>query len=313
MKIKIWLALISLYIVWGSTYLAIRFAVETIPPFLMAGTRNLTAGLILYVWMRVSKKGKPTRSEWKTAGIIGLFLLVGGNGLVSWSEQRVVSSIAAVIVGSMPLWIVLIDAIRPGGSKPFWLTVAGVVLGFVGILILVNPFGSSNDSNAVDTVGAVALLIASLLWSIGSIYSRENHQKLPNQPLLASGMEMLVGGVGLFVVGTLAGEWGRLDVANISFSSIAGLAYLIFFGSIVGFASYSWLLGVAPTPLVATYAYVNPLVAVFLGSMIADEPVNLQIIFSALLIVGAVVIINTTTWWRSMGRLRSSTSRRGHE
>ncbi len=314
LKVKIWLALISLYIVWGSTYLAIRFAVETIPPFLMAGTRNLTAGLILYVWMRVSKKAKPTWSEWKTAGIIGLFLLVGGNGLVSWSEQRVVSSIAAVIVGSMPLWIVLIDAVRPGGSKPFWLTVVGVVLGFVGILILVNPFGSSNnDSNAVDTIGAIALLIASLLWSIGSIYGRENHHKLPNQPLLASGMEMLVGGVGLFIVGTLAGEWGRLNIAEISISSIVGLVYLIFFGSIVGFASYSWLLGVAPTPLVATYAYVNPLVAVFLGSIIANEPMNFQIIFSALLIVGAVLIINTTSWLRSMGRLRSSTIQRGHE
>jgi len=299
MKLKIWLALLSVYIVWGSTYLAIRIAVDTIPPFLMAATRMLIAGVILYVWMMASGAPKPTRSEWKVTGVIGIFLLVGGNGLVTWAEQRLVSSVAAVIIGSMPLWIVLLDAIRPGGIKPHWQTVTGVVIGFIGVVILIDPFQLSQSSQPVDLIGALALIMAALFWSIGSIYGRENHSQLPKTPLLVSGMEMLVGGLGLLLVGTLTGEWSRLDLAVISKESLFALLYLIFFGSIIAFASFSWLLGAAPTPLVATYAYVNPLVAIVLGNWIAQEPISLRLVFSALIIIGAVVMINMTFWLRS--------------
>jgi drug/metabolite transporter (DMT)-like permease len=308
MKTKIWLALLSIYIIWGSTYLAIRFAVDTIPPFLMVAARMLAAGLILYGWRRLSGAPKPTLDQWKATGVTGLFLLLGGTGLVSWAEQRVVSSVAALIIGSMPLWIVLVDAIRPRGSRPTLVMIAGVLIGFLGVLVLIDPFQSVRPGESIDFVGAIALLMASLLWSIGSIYGRDNYDRMPKQPMLASGMQMLVGGVGLLVVGTIFGEWSRLDLANVSVKSLGGLAYLILFGSIIAFACYSWLLGVAPTPLVSTYAYVNPLVAVALGNLLAQEPVNTHILLSTAMIVGAVVLINMARWRYVKGRLRSGGS-----
>ncbi len=309
MKLKIWLALLSVYIIWGSTYLAIRYAVGTIPPFLMSATRMLTAGAILFTWMRASGTPKPTFNEWKVAGIIGIFLLVGGNGLVTWAETRVISSVTAVIIGSMPLWIVLLDAFRPGGIKPHWQTMTGVIIGFLGILLLIDPFKLSQSSQSVDLIGALAVILAALFWSIGSIYGRENHAQLPKTPLLVSGMEMLVGGLGLLLVGTVSGEWSQLNLAAVSLNSLLGLGYLIVFGSIIAFASFSWLLGAAPTPLVATYAYVNPLVAVVLGNLIAHEPISLRLVVSTLIIVGAVVMIYMTFWMRSKkaARIQNST------
>jgi len=304
MKAKVWLALLTIYIIWGSTYLAIRFAVDTIPPFLMAASRMLVAGLILYAWVRIAGAPKPTTDQWKAAGVTGLFLLLGGNGLVSWAEQRVVSSVAALIIGSMPLWIVLVDWVRPGGVRPSVLMVTGVLIGFLGVVILIDPFKSIGSGEKVDLVGAAALLMAALLWSIGSIYGRENYHRMPKQPLLTSGMEMLVGGVGLLATGTLSGEWSRLDLASISTKSFTALVYLTIFGSIIAFACYSWLLSAAPTPLVATYAYVNPLVAVGLGSLLAQEPINTNLLLSAFLIVGAVVLINMARWTQVMGKRR---------
>ncbi len=306
MKAKIWMALISVYIVWGSTYLAIRFAVQTIPPFLMAGTRQLTAGLILYLLMRRRGLPRPTRKQWAATAVVGLFLLLGGNGLVSWAEVRVPSSVTAIIVGSVPLWIVILDAVRPHGIRPMWPTVVGILIGFVGILVLIDPLRLRTSEDSVDMIGALALLVASLCWAIGSIYSREHHSEMPKQPLLGSGMEMLVGGAALLAIGTLSGEWASFELANISTSSLIGMGYLIFFGSLVGYASYSWLLGVAPTALVSTYAYVNPLVAVIMGSLIANEEVNFRVILATLLIVGGVIIINTSSWLRASGRLRTA-------
>jgi len=304
-KAKIWLALLAIYIIWGSTYLAIRFAVETIPPFLMASTRMLVAGLILYAWMRIAGIPRPTSDQWKAAGVTGLFLLLGGNGLVSWAEQRVASSVAALIIGSMPLWIVLVDAVRPGGIRPSAVMVIGVLVGFLGVVILINPFKTMGAGEKVDLIGAIALLMAALFWSIGSIYGRENYNRMPRQPLLTSGMQMLVGGAGLLAMGTITGEWGRLDLASISSRSIIALVYLTIFGSIIAFACYSWLLGAAPTPLVATYAYVNPLVAVMLGSLLAQEPINANILISTALIVGAVVLINMARWTNVLGRRKA--------
>jgi len=260
----------------------------------MAATRNLTAGLIIYAWMRLSGAPKPTLKQWKTTGFVGIFLLLSGNGFVSWAEQHVVSGAAAVLVGSVPLWIVMLDSFRPGGRRPAWQTAAGALVGFAGIVILINPFSRGDSSESIPIVGALVLLLAALSWSIGSIYSRENHESMPKQPMLASGMELIVGGAGLLATGTIFGEWGKLNLAAVSLNSLLGLGYLIVFGSLVGFASYSWLLGVAPTSLVSTYAYVNPLVAVVLGNLLAQEPLNLRIILATLLIVGAVILINTT-------------------
>ncbi len=304
MKAKTWLALLTIYLVWGSTYLAIRFAVDTIPPFLMAAARMLAAGAVLLIWMLLRGVPRPTFDQWKAAGITGLLLLLGGNGLVTWAEQRVVSSVAALIIGSTPLWIVMIDTVRPGRSRPSLWMVIGVLVGFLGVLILIDPFQSVDSGGSVDFVGAIALLMAAFLWASGSIYGRDNYDRMPRQPLLASGMQMLVGGAGLLAAGTLSGEWSRLSLAAVSIKSFAGLVYLTIFGSIIAFACYSWLLGAAPTPLVATYAYVNPLVAVVLGNLLAQEPINAHILLSTAMIVGAVVLINTARW-KNVGRLRT--------
>lgn len=291
MKVKIWLAMLSVYIFWGSTYLAIRFAVETMPPFLMAATRFLIAGAILYLWRRAAGDPAPTRVEWRSAVVVGLLLLMGGNGGVVWAEQRVVSGIAALMVGSAPLWMVLVDALRPGGVRPNLQTMLGVLVGFGGIVLLIGP-GNFGNGGGLDRVGVIVLLIASFFWALGSLYSRQ--ARLPASPLLGTGMEMLMGGAGLVVAGTLTGEWSRLDLGAITAPSLWGLAYLIVFGSLVGFASYTWLLRVAPTPLVSTYAYVNPLIAVLLGNLLAQEPLTARILVSTLIIVGSVALINTS-------------------
>ena len=291
MKLKIWLAMLSVYIFWGSTYLAIRFAVETMPPFLMAASRFLIAGAILYLWRRAAGDPAPARLEWRSAAVVGLLLLLGGNGGVVWAEQRVVSGIAALIVGSAPLWMVLVDALRPGGVRPNLQTMVGVLVGFGGIMLLIGP-GEFGNGGGLDRAGVIVLLIASFFWAMGSLYSRQ--ARLPASPLLGTGMEMLLGGVGLLLAGTLTGEWSRLDLAAISARSLWGLAYLVVFGSLVGFASYTWLLRVAPTPLVSTYAYVNPLIAVFIGNLLAQEPLTPRILISALVIVSSVALINTS-------------------
>ena len=222
--------------------------------------------------------------------IIGLFLLLGGNGGVTWAEQRVDSGIAALLVASSPFWMVLIDALRPGEKRPNWQISAGVLLGLAGIAILVAPDQTPGSAIGLDLLGVAALLLAALSWAIGSIYGRG--ADLPKSSLLGTGMEMLAGSAGLFIAGTFTGEWGRLELASITTRSLWGLTYLIVVGSLVGFVAYSWLLRVAPTPLVATYAYVNPLIAVTLGSMLAQEVLTLRVLLAAPIIVSSVALIN---------------------
>jgi drug/metabolite transporter (DMT)-like permease len=301
MKLKIWLALIAVYITWGSTYLAIRFAVATIPPFLMAGGRFLIAGAILLAWRRLAGDTGPTRIQWRSAAIVGLFLLLGGNGGVAWAEQRVASGIAALIVGSAPLFMVLIDALRPGGERPNWQTGTGVIVGFLGIALLISPAQWSGNHLQLDSFGVAVLMLSSVFWAVGSLYSR--NAQLPESPLMGTGMEMLAGSAGLLVVGTLTGEWSQLHLAAISPASLWGMLYLITFGSFVGFACYTWLLRVAPTPLVSTYAYVNPLIAILLGSLLAKEVLTPRLLIAALVILSAVALINT-------GRIKRAASTR---
>ncbi len=284
----IWIAIISVYIVWGSTYLAIRFAVQTMPPFLMAGIRFLISGSLLYFVRRVLGDPPPTRREWRSASIIGIFLLVGGNGGVVWAEQWVVSGIAALLVATAPLWMILIDTLHPHGLKYNHWVFLGILLGFAGIFILIHPFQSRHQVD-IHMIGAVVLIIASLFWSIGSLYSR--HAKLPSSPLLGTGMEMLTGGGGLLLLGILTGELKQLSLTSISKESWLGLVYLIVFGSLIGFTAYTWLLRNASTPLVSTYAYVNPIVAVFLGYLIAEEPLTFRILTATVLVVGSVALI----------------------
>jgi drug/metabolite transporter (DMT)-like permease len=288
MKSRIWVALFILYIAWGTTYLAIRFAVETIPPFYMTGTRFLVAGLVLYSWRRLAGDPAPTRSQWRSAIIIGIFLLVGGIGGVTLAERYIPSGIAAMVVAATPLWIVLIETFRPGGSRPTWQSISGVLIGMIGIYILINPGSTPGHHPGFNLLGVVAVLLASLSWSVGSIYSHE--AQLPGSPLLGTGMELLAGAAGSYIVGLLMGETSQLNLSAISLRSLSGLGYLIVVGSLIGFVIYTWLLRVAPTPLVVTYAYVNPLVAVFLGSLIAGEVLTPQVLIAAPLILVAVAL-----------------------
>lgn len=290
MKTKIWLALLALYIVWGSTYLAIRFAVETIPPFMSAGLRFLVSGAILLIWRRAAGDPLPTLRQWRSTAIVGIFLLLGGNGLVSFAEQVVPSGVAALIIGSVPLWMVGIEAVRPGGVRPNWQAVVGLLVGFGGIFLLTGPSALTGNGHTFDPLGVGALLAAAFLWSLGSIYSR--NADMPRSSLVSTGTQMLAGSVALMTVSGLAGEWKGFSLTAVAPTSWLGLAYLITFGSLVGFVSYGWLLQNAPVSLVSTYAYVNPLVAVFLGAWLADEIINARILVAAAIIVSSVALIN---------------------
>ncbi len=306
MKTKVWIAMLAVYIIWGSTYLAIRFAVETIPPFLMAGTRFLVSGLILYIWRRLAGDPAPTRRQWRSAVIVGLLLLLGGNGILSWAEQHVASGIAALIIASIPLWITLIDALMPRGTRPDWKIVLGLLIGFGGIVLLVLSSQSQSSAEGMTLVGVTTLLLAALLWSLGSIYGRDTD--MPHSSLLSTGIQMLGGAAGLFVAATFLGEWQVLVLPAITMRSLLGLAYLIGAGSLMGFTSYNWLLRNAPVSLVSTYAYVNPVVAIFLGAWLADEIINLPIIISALVIIASVVVINTSKQTRTHGEQETAAS-----
>lgn len=284
----IWSALIVVYLIWGSTYLAIRYAVETTPPFLMAAVRFLISGGFLYTLRRCKGDPRPEAVEWRSAAIIGIFLLVGGNGGVAWAEQFVTSSLAALLVATVPLWMVLIDTFRPAGQQPGLVAVAGILIGFVGVVLLIGSAASGADT--ANLLGAAALIFASLSWATGSIYGKS--ARLPASQLLGTGMQMLAGGVALMLLAIVRGEWSGFEMAAVSPRSALALAYLTVIGS-SAFVAYVWLLRVAPIPLVATYAYVNPLVAVLLGYFLAQESMTVHTLLAAGLIIGSVVLVST--------------------
>ncbi len=290
MKPRIWLALLTVYLVWGSTYLAIHFAVLSLPPFLMAGVRYLVAGLILFVWRRAAGDPFPPKSQWKSAAVIGLLLLLGGNGGLVWAEQFVPSGIASVFIGSTPLWIILIDALRPGGKKPTLLTTIGLLIGFAGIVLMINPGQAAEPQHSLYLPGALVLVCGSFAWALGSVYGRT--ADLPRSPLMGTGIQMLAGGVGLSLFSMVVGEIRSFDPMAVRLDSIMGLLYLIVFGALVGYSAYTWLLRAAPIPLVATYAYVNPIVALLLGYLLADEQLSARTLIAALVIISSVGVIN---------------------
>ena len=291
MKTKVWLALLSLYIVWGSTYLAIRFAVETIPPFMHASLRFLISGAILYIWRRAAGDPAPSLGNWKSTAIVGAALLLGGNGLVAWAEQTVPSGIAALMIATSPFWLTLFEAMRSGGTKPTWQAILGLVIGFGGVFLLIGPSEITGGGETIDRFGSILLLLAPIFWSLGSIYARG--AEMPKSTLLSTGMQMLTGAVALFLVSLIKGEFNGFNPGLVSMRSWLGLLYLITFGSLVGFVSYGWLLHNAPVSLTSTYAYVNPVVAVLLGSLFADELLNGRILIAAAIIIGSVVLINS--------------------
>ena len=283
-------AFASIYLIWGSTYLAIRYAVETIPPFIMGGVRFLISGAMLYLWARWRGAPRPTRLHWRNAIIAGGFLLLGGNGAVVWAEQFVPSGLTALLVSILPFWLVIIEWIRPPRRRPSGAVLVGLVLGFVGIIVLVGPSDVGGHGD-VSPLGAFVLILGSLSWAIGSFWSRD--AQLPQSGLLTTGMEMVGGGVLLLVVGTLAGEFSHLDIHGISTASAFGLLYLITFGSLLGFTSYIWLLDKVSPARLGTYAYVNPIVAVLLGWAIAGERLSIRTGVAAAIVICAVALITT--------------------
>lgn len=282
-------AFAAIYIIWGSTYLAIRVAIDTIPPFLMAGARFLIAGALLYGWARARGAQRPTGSTWRSATVLGALFLLLGNGGVVWAEQRVPSGIAAVLVALLPIWTAIIEWIRPPGKRPgAWVT-AGLVTGFAGVALLLAPGVGSGAQ--VDLVGGAALIFASLSWAYAGIISKE--LPLPASAAQSSGMQMLAGGLLLTVAGLVTGEFARAELSAVSLRSAGAFVYLIVFGSLIGFSAFAWLLRVTTPGRVATYAYVNPIVAVFLGWLILGEPLATRDLIAAAIIVGGVVLITT--------------------
>ncbi len=286
-RTQIVLAFAAVYVLWGSTYLAIRFGVETIPPFLMAGMRHSVAGILLFAWVRLSGTPAPAPRQWLPAAVVGALLLLGGNGLVSWAEKRVPSGLAALIVASVPIWLTLLHGLQKR-SRPHGVVILGLAAGLAGLAFLVAP-GKFAGGSHVDLAGAGALLSAALFWAIGSLYARR--AKLPSSTLLATAMEMLTGGAALLLVSGLLQEWRGFSLGDVSTRSWLALGYLIVAGSLVGFTAYIFLLGATTPARVGTYAYVNPIVAVFFGWAFASEAVTARMVIAALAILGAVAVI----------------------
>ncbi|MFD3935348.1 EamA family transporter [Streptomyces sp. NPDC058611] len=285
----VWTALGLVYVLWGSTYLGIRIVVETMPPFLSAGARFITAGLVLaalVAWRYGPASLRATRAQLGSAVLVGLLLVLGGNGLVVLAETDVPSGLAALLVAAVPMWLVVLRA--SSGDRPPLRTLAGVLVGLVGLTVLTAP----GFSGEVRLTGVLLVLAASVLWSLGSFSASK--LSLPGNPFTGSAYQMVAGGVGGVLVGLLRGEHRGLDPAAFSTASWLALGYLVLFGSLIAFTAYVWLLQAAPLSLVGTYAYVNPVVAVALGSLILDEALTWPILLGGAIVVAAVGVIVST-------------------
>jgi drug/metabolite transporter (DMT)-like permease len=285
-----WICLVIVYVVWGSTYLAIKVGVETMPPLLMAAVRNLVAGMIMFPLALRSRRTAPggftwpTRKEWLGCAIVGVLLLVA-NGAVGIGEQTIPSGLAALLVATVPLWLLSIDAVL-NHARLGLAPMAGLALGLVGVGLL---SGLGGGSGRVSVAGVIIVLVAAFAWALGTLMTRR--VTIPSSPALASGMELLCGGAALLVLSAADGEFGSLHLAHISTRSWLALGYLIVAGSIVAFSAYGIAVRVLPTATVATYAYVNPVIAVLLGTLILNERLTPAMFGGGALIVGAVVLV----------------------
>ena len=298
----VWAAILILYVVWGSTYLGIAVAIESIPPFLMAGSRFLLAAALMLGWVAIRDRGAirlPTLREWRDTAIVGALLMGGGMGMVAWGEQTVPSGIAAVLIAMMPVWVAILGRIFLGERLPR-LAATGIALGFVGVAILVGP--SLAGVGNLDPAGTLALIISPMSWATGSLFAA-NRARLPRDPLVATATQMLTGGVVLCVMATLAGEPARFDPAAVTDRSILAFAYLVLIGSLVAFTAYAWLLHHAPLPLIATYAFVNPVVAVLLGAVVLSEAITPgQLLAGGVIVVGVALIVAARGRMTTAGR-----------
>lgn len=282
------MAFATIYVVWGSTYLGIRIAVGSMPPFAMAAARFLIAGALLFLVLKANGAAWPTRAQLLEHGKIGTLLLLGGNGLVVWAEQFIPSGVAALLIGIGPLFVVLTEWAWPGGARPTVATLGALLLGLVGVAWLAAPWETPTQGR-LDGAGVIAVLCACAFWALGSISSR--HAKSGAAPLYGASLQMLCGGGALALVGLIHGDWFELRLERISTEAWLAFVYLIFFGSLLGFSVFVWLMKHSTPARVATFAYVNPVVAVFLGWLLLDEPVNQRTLVSAIIIITAVILI----------------------
>ena len=282
-------AFAAVYVIWGSTYLAIRWGVAEIPPFLMAGVRFIAAGLVFAAWGLRQGAARPTARDWAMTGLVGVLMAAGGNGGVSWALQRVPSGLGALLVSMVPFWVALGDWWRPGGERPAGRVVVGLVLGFSGVALLVNPAGAAGAAG-LDPVGAGAIVVATVLWAAGSVCSR--HVPQPHSQALSSGMQMLGGGAVLLALSAASGEPRGLDWGAISPGAFGAWAYVAGFGS-VAYGCYLWLLKASVPAKAATYAYVNPIIALVLGYFLAGEALSAWSLgCSAVVVLGVLLVVS---------------------
>lgn len=303
----LWLVLAAfaaVYGLWGSTYLGIRIAIQSIPPMLMAGTRFFTAGVLLYGCMRLRGAPRPQPVHWRNAAIVGALLLLIGNGGLTWAELTVPSNIAALIIASTPLWMIIFDWLRPGGRRPHGAVFAGLFLGFLGVALIIASKDHAGHHVAAP-LGAFVLLAAALCWAAGSVFSR--HAAQSASALLAVSMQMITGGALLLLAGFILGEHHRFHLATITTASRLAFFYLLIFGSLIGFTAYVWLLQVSTPARVSTYAFVNPLIAVILGRLFLHETLPGSVLLAGSLIVAAVVLITLRSGVQQTRGIRSST------
>ncbi len=284
---RVVLAFAAIYVIWGTTYLAIRYSIETLPPFLMSSARFLIAGGLLFAWGRFRGVPTPRLTYWKPAVAASAFLMVGGQGMVAWAESRIPSGLAAVLISIMPIWMLGLNWVRPGGQRPDRKMITGLVVGFVGVVILIGPWQTGGRD--VDLLGVAGVLFAALSWAAGSLYTRS--VKMPVPHLMVTAMQMLSGTVLLLLVGSAMGEWEHVSSTRISAVSVAAMFYLALVGSLVALSAYMWLLRVCAPSRASTYAYVNPVVAVFLGWLVAGESFTPRMLVAAAIILGAVVLV----------------------
>ncbi len=297
---QILMAFTAVYLVWGSTYLAIRVAVATMPPFLLGGARFVLAGLVLLPLLHRRGDAWPTARQWKNAAIAGVLLMLGGNGLVVWAEKTVTSSQTALFIATTPVWFAVFDWLRPGGTRPRVVVWIGVFLGFAGVVTLVSD--RTVGSPVFPVSSGVALCGATMCWAAGSLFTR--HSDRPHSPLMGAAAQMLCGGLAMLFVGLVRGEAVGWDTAQVSAHSLLAFAYLVVFGSLIGYTAYVFLLRHCQPAQVSTYAYVNPLIAVLLGGWLLDEPLGPRLRWAGVLIIVGVAILSVppATWGRLVAR-----------
>jgi drug/metabolite transporter (DMT)-like permease len=299
---KLILAFAAVYFIWGSTYLAIRYAIQSLPGFLMAGTRFMLAGVILCAWAHWKGARLKGPHPWRTAFTMGFFLLLMGNGTVVLAIHWVPSGLAALLLSTTPLWVALLEWALPGGKRPGGRVTAGILLGFLGIIMLIGVGDLRNDE--IDILGAGVLLLSSIAWAAGTIYSRR--RQVSDSPLMTSGMQMLTGGVLLFLAAIPNGDLSLFRLDSVYLSSVLAFGYLTFFGSIVAFTAYSWLVKVTSPARAVTSSYVNPVVALLLGRAMAKEPLDYRIIMAMVTIILGVIVITSSQAAKTPAKIRET-------